>query len=201
MQKELEGEIKGLEGIISCKIKGEGEIEEVHIIASRNREPKRIVRDIETMIFVNLDQEISHKKISIAQVDQIKQKNRKNRIEIISIHKENSRPNFHYKLEIDNNVIEEEIKGDVKNMPSVVVEGITEIIQDYTSFPGKIGIENVFTTGLNNELVVVQLLVYNNGNISNKERLVGTAYIDHNFPLATGKACLKALNRRLNKYL
>ena len=200
MHNELEEKIIDLEGIISCKIKGNNKIEEVHTVASRNRDPKKIVRDIETMVFVNLDQEISHKKISIAQIDQINKEINENRIEIISIHKENSRPNFHFKLEINDNMIEEEIKGEVGDMPAIVAEGIIDIIQKNTSFPYNIRIENVFTTGLNNELVIIQLLIYNK-NANNKERLVGASYINHNFPLSIGKACLKALNRRLNKYL
>ena len=200
MVKELENQIKGLEGIISCKIKGENNIEEVHIIAAKNRDPKRIVRDIETMVFVNLNKEINHKKISIAQINQINKKKKEDRIEIVSIYKEHSILNFHFKLEINDNLIEEVFKGEISDMPSIVAEGIIEIIHKYTSFPGKIRVDNVFTTGLNNELVIVQLLIYNN-NVTNKERLVGAAYIDHNFPLSIGKASLKALNRRLKKYL
>lgn len=201
MVNELEKQIKGLDGIISCKIKGGDNIEEVHIIAAKNRDPKKIVRDIETMVFVNLDREISHKKISVAQINQINKKKKEDRIEIISIYKEHSRSNFHFKLEINDNLVEEVFEGEISDMPSIVAESIVEIILKYTSFPGKIRVENVFTTGLNSELVIVQLLIYNNSMTNNQERLVGAAYIDHNFPLAIGKASLKALNRRLKKYL
>lgn len=199
---ELEEKIKELEGIISCKITGDKEIDEIHIIASKNRDPKRIVRDIETMVLVNLDQEIDHKKISIAQVNQAGEAIVENRVEIISIYRENNRPVCHFRLNINDNLVEEEINGSVEEtLPIMVAEGMVDIIQKYTSFKGKIRVENVFTTGINDEIVIVQLVVYKNGNLNDQERLLGAAYINHDLPLATGKACLKALNRRLNSYI
>jgi len=199
MFKELEERIKELEGIISCKITGDNDIDEIHIIASNNRDPKRIVRDIETMVLVNLDEEINHKKISIAQVNQARKATDYNRIEIVSISNENNRPVCHFRLNINDNMVDEKITGTIeKSLPMMVAEGMVEILGKYTSFKGKIRVENVFTTGMNDEIVVVQLVVYEHNNFLCQERLIGSVYINQNLPLATGKACLKALNRRLN---
>jgi hypothetical protein len=199
MFKELEERIKELEGVISCKITGDKNIDEIHIVASNNRDPKRIVRDIETMVLVNLDEEINHKKISIAQVNQAREATNYNRIEIVSIFSENNRPVCHLRLNINDNVIEEKITNTIeKSIPMMVAEGMVEILGKYTSFKGKIRVENVFTTGMNEEIIVVQLVVYEHDNFLCQERLIGSAYINQNLPLATGKACLKALNRRLN---
>lgn len=197
MFNKLEQRIIDLEGIISCKITGENEIDEIHIIANYDRDPKRIVRDIETMVVVETSKEINHKKISIAQVSQADKVMQENRIEIIAIYKENNGNNYHYKLKINGRTVEESVKGAIEDaLPVEVVEGLIEVIQKHTQFSGRVLVEHAFLTGLNNEIVLVQLIVYNQGT-NNGHRLVGATYINHNLPLAAAKACLKALNRRL----
>ena len=195
MYKEVIKKIKGLEGIINCKITGEEQIDEIHIIASKKRQPKRIVRDIETLILVNLDQKIDHKKISIAQVENEAKISTGDRIVINSIYKEHNKPVVHLNLEINNKEIQEEVVNDRKEPVTLMVaRGITELIELHTDFSSKIRVENVFTTGLYNEIVIVQLLV-NNSIDFKQEKILGAVYINNNLPLATGKACLKALNR------
>ncbi len=197
MFNKLEKKIIELEGIISCKITGQKEIDEIHIVANQRRDPKRIVRDIETMVLVETNKEINHKKISIAQVSQANEVVTENRIEIISIYKDNNSSIYHFKLKINDNVVEETISGSIEDtIPNEVVEGLIDVIQKYTGFSGKVIVENVFITGVNNEIIIVQLVVYNNKK-NGGEKLLGASYIKHNLPLAAGKACLKALNRRL----
>ncbi len=195
MYKEVIKKIKGLEGIINCKITGEEQIDEIHIIASKKRQPKRIVRDIETLILVNLDQKIDHKKISIAQVENEANVSTGDRIVINSIYKEHNKSVVHLNLEVNNKEIQEKIVNDREEPVTLMVaRGITELIELHTDFPCKIRVENVFTTGLYNEIVIVQLLV-NNSIDFKQEKILGAVYINNNLPLATGKACLKALNR------
>ncbi len=199
MYKEIKEKIKELEGIINCKITGEEKIDEIHIIADKRRDPKKIVRDIETMVLVNLNQEIDHKKISIAQVDSKDDiEINGNRIIINSIYKEHNRPVIHLHLEINDKPVEKEIADDRdESIPLMIARGIIDLIELHTDFSGKIRTENVFTTGFNNEIVIVQLTVYNTEKF-NQEKLLGAVFIDNNLPLAIGKACLKALNRIVN---
>ncbi|GAB6137207.1 hypothetical protein [Halanaerobaculum tunisiense] len=198
MFNELEEKVNKLEGIISCSITGETAIDEIHIIANKERKPKRIVRDIETMVLVNLDQEVSHKKISIAQIDTQDQTITQDEIELISIHRENNQPICHFKLEINNNLIEKEIGGE-EGVPLsfMVAKGMLKIINDYLNLEGKLRVENLFTTGINEEVIVAQIILYKTGDFGGQKRLVGAAYIDNHLALATGKACLKALNQFL----
>ena len=200
MFNELQEKIIGLEGVISCKLTGEEQrLDEIHIIASKKRDPKKIVRDIETMVLVTIGKEIDHKKISIAQVKNPAEAIIENRIEIISIYRENNRNICHFKLTINDNLIEKEVESNYEEDLSITIaRGIVEIIVQYTMFQGKVRVENVFVTGINNEIVIVQLVLSESEKMTNPERLIGAAYINNELPLATGKACLKALNRRLN---
>ena len=91
----FENQIVQLEGVISANIslKENGEIDEIHVIADKSRNPKNIVRDIETLFHVNLNQEIDHKKISIAQLNiNDGTTSSQQRIEIVSIYKKYNRP-------------------------------------------------------------------------------------------------------------
>lgn len=48
--ERYEAAIRQVEGVVSCKVvlSDEGQIEEIHIMASTKRNPKQIVRDVET---------------------------------------------------------------------------------------------------------------------------------------------------------
>ncbi len=202
MYSDLEKKITELEGIFSCRITGEKGIDEVHIVASNDREPKRIVRDVETMVLVNLDQEIDHKKISIAQISGSGEEVSENRVEINSIFRENNRPVCYLRLNINGDSVEEKIEGLVEEpIYMTVAKGMVETIQKHTSFNGRIRVENVFKTGINDEIVIVQLILYKNTNSSEEERLIGATYINNDLLLAAGKATLKAVNRLLHNYL
>ncbi|MGI9953194.1 hypothetical protein V3F56_12605 [Moorellaceae bacterium AZ2] len=64
---------------VICQVKGvlsarlitgpEGSIEEIHVLASPERNPKQVVRDIETAVLVQLGTPLDHKKISVAQLE------------------------------------------------------------------------------------------------------------------------------------
>jgi len=102
-------------------------------------------------------------------------------------------------MNINDETVEKEIKGSPEEpLPLIIASGTIKILEEYTNFQGKFRVENVFATGINNEIIIVQLTVYKNGSLSDQQRLLGAVYINNNLPLAVGKACLKALNRRLN---
>ncbi len=196
MFDDLSQKINKLEGIISCKITGEDDIDEVHIIADKKRNPKRIVRDIETIILVNEDKDIDHKKISIAQFEHDANEKSIDRLEIISIFKEHNNPICHYRLRINDNIFEGKSNNDPKE-PIIykTANGMIDMIEKYIQIPGRLRIENIFKTGIKDEIVVVQICMYNDHGLT--ERLLGSTYIDQDLPLAVGKACLKALNRKI----
>ncbi|TGE39518.1 hypothetical protein E4K67_00430 [Desulfosporosinus fructosivorans] len=69
--QDWEQAIKQIKSVIAARIKVnyQGEIEEVHILASAGRVPKQIVRDVESILVAQFDLQIDHKKISVAQVE------------------------------------------------------------------------------------------------------------------------------------
>lgn len=69
--QDWEQAIKQIKSVIAARINvnHQGEIEEVHILASSGRAPKQIVRDVESILIAQFDLQIDHKKISVAQVE------------------------------------------------------------------------------------------------------------------------------------
>ena len=68
---EYEEVIKKIKDIVSAKIvtNENGQIEEIHVLANPNRNPKQLVRDIESTLMATYGSQTDHRKISIAQID------------------------------------------------------------------------------------------------------------------------------------
>ncbi|HEX3014895.1 MAG TPA: hypothetical protein VHQ46_00695 [Desulfobacteria bacterium] len=66
---DLEQAIKQVKSVNAARIRADqqGEIEEIHVLASAGRNPKQVVRDIESVLAAQFDLQIDHKKISVVQ--------------------------------------------------------------------------------------------------------------------------------------
>ncbi len=62
--------IKQVKSVTAVRIKAnsEGEIEEIHVLAGPGRNPKQVVRDIESVLEAQFSLQVDHKTISVAQI-------------------------------------------------------------------------------------------------------------------------------------
>jgi hypothetical protein len=69
--RATEDALRRLRGVTSAHIVLDvnGQIAEIHIIADGDRQPKQIVRDVETTVLATLHVKVDHRKISVAQID------------------------------------------------------------------------------------------------------------------------------------
>ncbi len=67
-RRRAEAEIRKLAGVLSCRVVAgrDGEILEIHVVASEDRHPKQVIRDIETILLASLGVRVDHKKVSVA---------------------------------------------------------------------------------------------------------------------------------------
>lgn len=67
---DYEQALKQIRSVSAARIRmtEEGRIEEIHILAGGDRNPKQIVRDVESVLVAQFGLEFDHKKISVAQV-------------------------------------------------------------------------------------------------------------------------------------
>ena len=202
MNTEIKKLIQELEGVVSCNLTGTDEIEEIHIIADKKREPKRIVRDVETVCLVNKNFKIDHKKISIARIDGDFSGTVENfsssRIELVSIYIENNRSCCSVKMKINEQEIEESFEAQIgENTEKLIARSVINILNNYLQQENHLVVEDVFTINGKEELVIAQISNYDQNN-KLIEKFVGAVYLDNNIALAIAKASLKAVNRRLN---
>ncbi|MGB9867052.1 MAG: hypothetical protein ACPLPR_03965 [Bacillota bacterium] len=68
---ELEEIISKLQGVLSCRVivNDWGAIEEIHVLASAEKNPKQLVRDIESALAAKWGIKLDHRKISVAQLE------------------------------------------------------------------------------------------------------------------------------------
>jgi hypothetical protein len=69
--EEWEQALRQIKSVTAVRINvnNQGKIEEIHILASAGRNPKQIVRDIESTLEAQFGIQVDHKKISVAQID------------------------------------------------------------------------------------------------------------------------------------
>lgn len=68
----IEGLVRRVRGVLAVRIvqNQQGQIDELHVVASPERSAKQMVRDVESIIFVRAGLRLDHRKISLVQVDE-----------------------------------------------------------------------------------------------------------------------------------
>src|SRR5712671_2180078 len=81
--KRLENLITGLTGVLSARVVVTplGEVSEVHVLTKSDVAPKQVVRNIESALMAQLGFKIDHRKISVAQAEEVGTDTTRNRVE------------------------------------------------------------------------------------------------------------------------
>src|SRR3990172_9101844 len=74
--EEIENSLCQISEVKAARIitKRDNTIDEVHILASPEKNPKQLVRDIESLLLAEYGLPVNHRKISIAQIGEVKSK-------------------------------------------------------------------------------------------------------------------------------
>lgn len=67
---ELEHGLKKIPGVNGIKVVGEDQPTEIHVVATRERSPKQLVRDIQSMAAAGFGLSIDHRIVSVVQVEE-----------------------------------------------------------------------------------------------------------------------------------
>jgi hypothetical protein len=66
----LQNDLRKIQGVSSVRIVGEDEPAEIHVVATRARPPKQLVRDVQSLAAARFDIAIDHRIVSVVQLDE-----------------------------------------------------------------------------------------------------------------------------------
>lgn len=198
---DIEKSIKVLPGIIGSKVVlDDEEISEVHILASNDKNPKQLIRDIESAVMVDHDLKIDHKVISIAQLsdsDLVTEK--KARLEINGFSKSMINNNTEIEVELSNG--EDIYKGKTKgiitsgNKLRFFSEATLNAVEKYLGGVCNLTLNDIRLIAIGrSDSVLVSVTVLKG---RQEEIFLGSALIRGEEELSAIKATLNAVNRRI----
>jgi len=193
---DLEREINLLDSVTSAKVLSIGsEIDEIHVVAPRDRPPKKIVRDIESLLLVRFGIRIDHRCISIVQMDHLPATYPQNvRPQIQSVSHKDGRMSV--SLAIGERVLlgHSEMRDDSQE-PTIVARAVVHAIEQLLQTPGVLSVLKTQVVEMNeyNTVLVLVRWVF----ADQHELLLGASILHDDLLETAARATLDAVNRRL----
>jgi len=213
--EKIENDIRTLNGVVSANVvlSPEGiEIDEVHIVATSDRSPKQIVRDVETLILSNHDIRVDHKKVSIAQIGEVdveavtkttvsmeEPDARTDRIRFVSAASNTYGLRWEITVELERAGIPSTVTangaGSKHNKARLVAQATAEALNKYLGNRQAVAIDEVqVIDGAVHKMAVVTLTHLTD---RAEKVLVGSCLMEDDMPRGVVNATLDAINRAL----
>ncbi|MBO8127313.1 MAG: hypothetical protein H0Z38_08785 [Firmicutes bacterium] len=200
--EEIKEMLEQVTGVISVKpVIDDGEISEIHVLSRADRNPKQVVRDIESVCNTTFNVEIDHKKISVAQIEEDELDGYYiSRLHPKTIHLVKSGPILEVKVELfsdDGHEYTGTASGPMvsANQVKLVAHATLSAVEDYLHSMCRFILDDAvhFTVGDQEGVLMGITLV----TPKSEESLVGSALVQGDIPEAAVKAVLNAVNRRV----
>lgn len=194
--------IKKIKDVASAKIitDADGAISEIHVISGSKRNPRQIVRDIESTLVASLGSQVDHKKISIAQIGEEDDFKAETRLKIEGLSIAKSRNGFEATVTLsgpDEVIYEGKCTGVgslSSNMRTVALATLDAVLQ-FLKAAHILAVEDVTLFNLGNKESVAILVTFISA--GGEEHFVGSAIIKDGVFDAVVAAVLNAINRRI----
>lgn len=201
--------IKQIRSVLGARIKAsaEGEIEEIHVLADSNRNPKQIVRDVESILVTQFEAEIDHKKVSVVQIEdkdededeaiRPAQEAIRPKLASVTIRTVQARAEVKVELLVGEKILEGIAQGPSSSynkrrlFAEATIQALTSLILDKLIFVT----EDVNITSLGKHQVAEVAITLINS--SGEQTLVGCAIVKSDEREAIVRATLDAINRKL----
>jgi hypothetical protein len=196
MASELEAAIGNLPSVRAVRVvTDDQEIEEIHVLSEPGVQPKRLVRDIVTLLFVRFGVRIDHRRISIVQSEKQIAPAVKRPI-LQSVKQDGATRRMRAELRFGDQLIlgESELgteAGDLGAASSATLDAIARLLGK----SGELSTLEARTLALGGEPIVIVLIQWQTGGL--RAVLVGTSLIEEDQWVAAARATLDAVNRRL----
>ncbi len=192
--RTLEDVISKVSGVMSVKVVEEnGEPREIHVIASSDKNPKQVVRDIETMVLASIGFKLDRKIISVAQMDsQHSLPRRKYDVSDVTLEEYGSTVKAVVRilsLNGEERIGEYEGPNTSVNLPKVVGMAVVNSLEPNSA----VSVDDVQKLVMAGEEFVICHLTFSDG--SNETRILGAAPLKNDFLKAVCHATLDALSK------
>jgi hypothetical protein len=182
----------------------EGVIQEIHVLALPSKQPKQLVRDIESTIMASFGIPVDHKKISIAQLgtdmmpkeEQAKEPTRP-RIKSINSQVSGVKSTVTVDLELEGDSYIGEATGAASQTQRLrlVAEATMRAVEEYVNGSYSFALEDVAIQHLGRERVAVSCITLVTP--LGEQTFAGSALVRQNENDSIVKATLDAINRRM----
>lgn len=172
------------------------DIDEIHVVASPRRSPKKIVRDIESFLMVQYAYRIDYRRISLVQVTDTLSADR---VTLGRVEQVQQPDGAFIEVELLNGeqrFAAREFSGDDVALAAAkaTVSALSELFMN--SAP--LRLSGTLVTSIGNRQVVTAYVTYQETSI---EHLLGTTFVRSSVPEAAARAVLAATNRRMASWL
>lgn len=195
--------IRQIRGVLAVRMVSDpcGTIDEIHVLAGSSRNPKQIVRDIESSLMARFSLPVDHKKISIAQVhDNGPVTWGPGRVQLAGTRftVDGFTAEAEVKVEFDDAVHSATVCGPASkaNRLRVVAQATLSAIGEYFNTQYEVCLDDVSVFELRNRKIVICLMSILTP--AGEEALVGSCLVRVSEAEAVAKAVLDALNRRFS---
>lgn len=191
--------IEQIEDIVSAKIEtdDEGKISEIHVVSKSDRNPKQIIRYIESTLIAFLGTELERKKISVAQANDKKMHSMEGRLRIQGISTHQTLNYLEVKVMIadsDGGTFEGRAKGtaSLHSRMSTAARAAIDAVQLFAGDGFLISLEDVCAFNIGDHQAISVLVSIIKG--ERDEQLLGSALVAHDLYEAVAQAVLNAVN-------
>lgn len=195
----LEQRVSQIRGVISAKVipGEEGEIGEIHVMATSQRAAKQLVRDIESLLLLHFKQRIDYRKISIVQLEG-RRVTALRRIRLKAVEGETTALGQRWKVALEYEGKDHTGQwegqapvGETEGAAIATLNALLEIIG-----PGlSLALEEAKVAQMKGGMVVIASVTV--GTPPQQETLLGSSLVKQKVAEASARAVLGALNRRL----
>lgn len=194
--------VSNIEDIVSAKIIAtpDGKISEIHVLSNSTRDPKQIIKDIESAIIASLGSKISYKKISIAQLNYESESTSNVRLKLEGMFVQRFGHQFEAKVVLSDSKgykYEGKASGDntYQNQLRITAYATLCAINQFLQIDLFFTLEDVLVYKILDKEAIAALLYLEFAGA--EEHLLGTALVKHSKFEAVIAAVLNALNRRI----
>lgn len=194
----IETALKAIPGVRNVRIVRSlaYDLDEIHVLASPRRSPKKIVRDIETLLMVEYDYRIDYRRISLVQVDDSLAAERMTLGRVEAIHQAdgvfvevellNGQRSYAARMPVTADPVAAAARATVQALNSLFLEAT----------PLRLNGTQLSTIG--NRQIVTAYVTFQDGVI---EHLLGSSFVRGSVSEAAARAVLAAVNRRLASWV